>query len=365
MTGDTTERTTGRATRRAMGATMGRPRSATALVTAALVLALSSCNVLTGPFSSSGSYHVTAYFVRAVSFYPGSQVQVMGIDVGTVKSVTPVNGTVRVVAEIDENVPLPATANAAIVPLSLIGERTLTFAPAWRPGMPRLADGAVLRTERTQVPVEVNEALQSFGRLIDSFDPAKADAALGTAAGSLDGNGAAFNQAFQEAGQLMNNLAGKDERLLEIARNLNRLAGVVKGREKTLGELVEHFSQASTMLASERQSIRTLVQEIADLVERGEELIDKYRNTLPGDLAKLAQLSLMIQGNADRLGRLLQALPGIGFQFVNAYNPEKRSITLRVTLDNFLRSYVAAILHEPTINENVPCPLPPPYSNCQ
>ncbi|WP_176611267.1 MCE family protein [Actinomadura sp. WMMB 499] len=329
------------------------------------MLALSSCSVLPGPFAGSGSYRVTAYFVRAVSFYPGSQVQVMGIDVGTVRSVTPVGGRVRVVAEIDDDVPLPATANAAIVPLSLIGERTLTFAPAWRPGAPRLADGAVLQTERTQVPVEVNEALQSFGRLIDSVDPAKADAALGAAAGSLDGNGKAFNQAFQEAGRLMNNLAGQDERLLEIARNLNRLTGVVKGREKTLGELVGHFSQASTTLANERQSIRTLVQEIADLVERGEELIDQYRETLPGDLEKLAQLSLLVRANADRLGQLLQALPGIGFQFVNAYDPEKRAIKLRVTMDNFVRSYLAAILREPTINENVPCPLPPPYSNCQ
>ncbi|RSN69243.1 MCE family protein [Actinomadura sp. WAC 06369] len=339
-------------------------RSPAAALAAALVLVLGGCGVPIGPFAAE-TYRVTAFFVRAVSFYPGSQVQVMGIDVGTVVSVEPVGGRVRVVAEIDEDVPLPAAANAAIVPLSLIGERTLTFAPAWRPGMPRLADGAVLRTDRTRVPVEVNEALQSFGRLLDGVDPAKADAALGAAAASMDGNGTAFNQAFQEAGRLMDDLAGQDERLLEIARNLNRLAGVVRGRERTLGALVDHFSRASTTLAAERRSIRTLVREIADLVERGEELIDEYRNTLPGDLARLAQVALMIEGNADRLGQLLRSLPGTGFQFVNAYAPEKRSITLRVTLDNFARSYLAAILREPDINENVPCPLPPPYSNCQ
>ncbi|GAA2118810.1 MCE family protein [Actinomadura napierensis] len=339
-------------------------RAAAAAMAVALVLALGACSVLPG-LSSPSSYHVTAYFTRAVSFYPGSQVQVMGVNVGKVDSVTPVNGQVRVVASVDRNVPLPATATAAIVPLSLIGERTLTFSPAWRPGLARLPDGAVLRTDRTQVPVEVNDALKSFGKLLDSFDPAKADAALGTAAGSLNGNGAAFNQAFQQAGQLVNDLAGQDKQLLQVAQNLDRLASIVRGREKTLGTLVTDFSKASKMLAGERANIRTLVEAIADLAKRGDVLIKMHQDTIPADLERTAQVSLTLKGSAESLGGVLQALPNFGFQFVNAYEPKDRAIILRVTLDNFARSYLAAVLREPTIDRNVPCPLPPPYSNCQ
>ncbi|MFD0689515.1 MCE family protein [Actinomadura fibrosa] len=341
-----------------------RPLAAAATA-AVLAVALGSCSVLGGPFAGTSGYRVTAYFTKAVSFYPGSRVQVMGVNVGRVDSVTPENGQVRVVATVDRGVPLPATATAAIVPLSLIGERTLTFSPAWRPGMPRLPEGAVLRTDRTRVPVEVNEALQSFGKLLDSFDPAKADTVLGNAAGTLDGNGAAFNQAFQQAGRLVNDLAGQDEELLKAARNLNRLAAVVRGREKTLGSLVSGFSQASRMLAEERADIQTLVTSVADLARRGDVLVKLHRETLPGDLARTAQVALLLKGSAESLGGLLRALPGLGFQFVNAYDPERRAITLRVGLDNFARSYLAAALKEPTINANVPCPLPPPYSNCQ
>ncbi|MWA02522.1 MCE family protein [Actinomadura sp. LD22] len=345
---------------------MRRPsRFLAAAAAAVLGAALSGCSVLAGPLSTGPSYKVTAYFTRAVSFYPGSRVQVMGVNVGKVDSVTPLNGQVRVVASIDGDVPLPATATAAIVPLSLIGERTLAFSPAWHPGLPKMPDGAVLRTDRTQVPVEVNDALKSFGKLLDNFDPAKADAALGTAAGSLNGNGAAFNQAFQQAGQLMNNLAGQDKQLLQVAQNLDRLAGIVKGREKTLGTLVSDFSKVSTTLANERQSIRTLVEAIADLAKRGDVLIKMHQDTIPSDLHKTAQVSLTLKGSADTLGGVLQALPNIAFQFVNAYEPENHAIMLRVTLDNFARSYLAAALKSPTIDESVPCPLPPPYSNCQ
>jgi phospholipid/cholesterol/gamma-HCH transport system substrate-binding protein len=340
-----------------------RPRAAAMAVV--LGAAISGCSVLANPLSSGSSYHVTAYFTRAVSFYPGSRVQVMGVNVGKVDSVAPVNGRVRVVASIDGDVPLPAAATAAIVPLSLIGERTLTFSPAWHPGLPKMADGAVLQTNRTQVPVEVNDALKSFGRLLDNVDPAKADTALGNAAGSLDGNGAAFNQAFQQAGQLVNNLAGQDQQLLKVAQNLDRLAGIVRGREKTLGRLVGDFSKASSMLANERASIRTLVEAIADLAKRGDVLIKMHQDDIPADLEKTAQVSLTLKGSADTLGGLLQALPNFGFQFVNAYEPKDRAIVLRVTLDNFARSYLAAVLKEPTIDRSVPCPLPPPYSNCQ
>jgi len=326
---------------------------------AVLTATLGSC-ALSGP----SSYHVTAYFAKAVSFYPGSRVQVMGINVGKVDSVIPMSGQVRVVASINRDVPLPANAIAAIVPLSLIGERTLTFSPAWRPGQAKLANGAVLQQDRTRIPVEVNDALKSFGKILDSFDPTKANAALGNAASTLQGNGSAFNQAFQQTAQLVNNLAGQDQQLLKVAQNLNRLAGVVRGREQTLNSLVGSFAQASRLLAGERKEIQTLVMAIADLAKRGDVLIRIHQETLPGDLLQTARIALMIKGDATSLGYLLKALPDIGYQFVNAYDPKQHALVARVSLDAFLRPYLTAILGQPSPNASVPCPLPPPYSNC-
>ncbi|MBO2447683.1 MCE family protein [Actinomadura barringtoniae] len=341
-----------------------RLRLLAAGVTGLLVLALGGCSVVPGPLSASPRYRITAYFARAVSFYPGSRVQVMGVNVGKVDSVTPLNGEVRVVASIDEKVRIPANATAAIVPLSLIGERTLTFSPAWRPGMAKLAPDSVLHQDRTRIPVEVNDALKSFGKILDGLDPAKADTVLGNAASSVNGNGVAFNQAFEQAGLLVNNLAGQDRQLLKVAQDLNRLAGVVRGREKTLGSLVDSFGQASQVLASERKNIQTLVTSIADLVRRGDVLIKIHQETLPDDLARMAQVSLIVKGRAESVGGLLKSLPGLGYQFVNAYDPKTHAINLRVTLDNFARAYLTALLREPRASDKVPCPLPPPYSNC-
>ncbi|GAA3204191.1 MCE family protein [Actinocorallia longicatena] len=341
------------------------PRGLSAVAAAAAaVLTLSSCSVLPG-MSGGSTYKVTAFFTKAVSFYPGSRVQVMGVNVGRVESVVTENGQVRVVASIESRVPLPDKVTAAIMPLSLIGERTLTFSPAWRPGEPRLAKNAVLPAERTRVPVEVNEALTSFGRLLDSFDPAKVNGLIGKAATSLNGNGTAFNQAFEQTARLVTQLSGQDEKLLAVAGNLNRLAGAVKGREKVLGSLIDDFSTATTMLAGERKNIQTLITAVADLARRGNVIIDTYDEKLPDDLVRMAQVALSLKVNAKSLGKLLNAIPGLSYQFVNAYDPKKHAINSRITLDHFVRSYLAAILKEPRINSKVPCPLPPPYSNCE
>jgi virulence factor Mce-like protein len=315
--------------------------------------------------SLASKYHVTVYFTKALSFYARSQVQVMGVQVGTVDSVTPINGRVRVKASIDRSVPLPANVSASIVPLSLIGERTLAFSPPWSPGQAKLADGAVIEQERTHTPVEIDEALKSFGTLLSSFDPAQANTILHKTAGAFQGNGQLFNAALQQTATLSGNIASQDDQLLKVARNLQRIAGVVRGRERVLGSLISDFSQASRMAADERQNIRDIVAGSAGLVDHGGSLIKAYQRRLPEDLARFSQIALIVKGDAGRLATFVQSLPDLNYTFINAYDEKSHALVSRIGLDNLLRSYVAALLRQQTINPSVPCPLPPPYSNCQ
>ncbi|MCW2887294.1 MAG: phospholipid/cholesterol/gamma-HCH transport system substrate-binding protein [Streptosporangiaceae bacterium] len=347
--------------------TVRRVRATAALLGVLLAWALSACSLVPENLqvSVAGKYHITAYFARAVSFYAGSQVQVMGVQVGTIDSVTPVNGQVRVEASIDRKVPLPANVSASIVPLSLIGERTLTLSPPWKPGDAKLPDSAVIRQDRTHTPVEVDDALKSFSKLLDSFDPAQANTILHKTAGTLRGNGQLFNAALQQTATLTGNIAAQDDQLLQVAQNLNQVAGVVRGRERLLGSLISDFSQASQMAADERQNIRDLVAGSAHLVNQGGALVKAYQQQLPEDLARFAQVALIMKGNASRLATFVQSLPDLNYTFINAYNPKHHSIVSRISMDNFLRSYLAALLKQPNVNPNVPCPLPPPYSNCQ
>jgi phospholipid/cholesterol/gamma-HCH transport system substrate-binding protein len=344
-----------------------RTRATALLLGFTLVCGLSACSLMprSVQVSLASKYHVTVYFTKALSFYPGSQVQVMGVQVGTVDSVTPVGARVRVVASIDRSVPLPADVSASIVPLSLIGERTLTFSPPWTPGRAKLADGAVIGQERTHTPVEIDEALKSFSTLLSSFDPAQANTILHKTAGAFQGNGQLFNSVLQQTGTLSSSIAAQDDQLLRVAQNLNRIAGIVRGRERVLGSLLSDFSQASQMAADERQNIRDIVSGTAHLVDHGGALIKAYQQKLPEDLARFSQIALIVKGDASRLASFVQSLPDLNYTFINAYDEKSHALVSRIGFDNLLRSYLAALLHQSTINPSVPCPLPPPYSNCR
>ncbi|MCW2885679.1 MAG: phospholipid/cholesterol/gamma-HCH transport system substrate-binding protein [Streptosporangiaceae bacterium] len=304
--------------------------------------------------------HLTAYFERATAFYEKSRVKVMGLNVGSVDRVRAEGDRIRVDFSVDANVPLPDQLDASIVPLNLIGERNLVLSPAWQPGMPKARDGKVIQLDHTHVPVETDEALKAFTNVANALDPTKVKKALGGAAQAFDGNGQAFNQALEQGGRLTSNIAGQTDDLLKVADNLHQVAGVVRGREQVIGQLVNDFSSVTQILAAERQSLTQLVQNVAVLIDQGDGLLKRYQGNLPYDLSVIARISLVVNGQSDRLSLLLTSLPKVSKTFIHGWDPKKHALVLRFAADAFLRTWIRGL----TKKDYVPCPLPPPNSNC-
>ncbi|HEX2316280.1 MAG TPA: MlaD family protein [Thermomonospora sp.] len=330
-------------------------RWACVAVVAVLALSLGGCALL----PDGGQREMTVYFTKARSFYPGSKVKVMGADVGQVDAVDNLGDRIRVRFHLREDVPLRRGVRAAIVPLNLVGERNLVLHPPWKPGDPKeTADEIPL--ERTDVPVEVDDALDSFTDLSNALDPTKVNEVLGGTADALRGNGRAFNATLEQAGRLVENIAGQDRELLEVARNLDRLAGVVRGREQVLGQMINDFGTATRVLAAERGELQDLVRGVLELTDQGDKLLRKYKGRLPYDLAVLTRVALMLKGQSDRVALLLNALPDLGGALIGGYGEKTRTLNIRFATDAFLRTWLTGLQG----SDEVPCPLPPPNSNC-
>src|SRR5437868_4962258 len=205
-----------------------------------LVASLGGCSFMSG----GGERTMVVYVPKARSFYKESKVKVMGADVGLVDAVQNQGDKIKVTFHIRADVPLPQGVQASIVPLNLVGERNLVLHPAWQPGQPK-ETSTTIPIERTHVPVEVDDALSSFTNLAAALDPNKMHTALGRAAETVNGNGKEFNATLEQSARLVENVAGQDKELIQIARNLDRLAGVVRGREQILGTMVRDFGMAT------------------------------------------------------------------------------------------------------------------------
>lgn len=333
------------ATRRALGALVA---------TATGALGLASCG------SGSGGYEVTAQFSRAVALYEGADVLVMGIDVGEVQAIDIEAEGIRVVLSVDEDVPLPADATAAIVPNSLIGERTVVLGPAWREGDGRLEDGAHIPVERTVIPVEPDEALESVTELLQSLDPQSVRRLIDESAGALEGNGLRLNEALGELAQLIPYLAEQDDELLALASDVGVLADVIRARDTQVGKLLRDFATVSDALAQERQSLARFLGSLTSLTLQGEALLTAYRTELPKDMDTLASVALTVQANGDALRQLLLAFREFQVGTIEAYDPATGSIRARVYTSQTLLSPISEILLALGLPppESTPLPLP-------
>ena len=99
---------------------------------------------------------VTADFPSTVGLYPGDDVRVVGVPVGSITEIRPADGHVEVVMEIDRDTPVAAGTGAVIVPPGLLASRYVQLTQPWLSG-PRLEDGAHLDETRTGSPLELDD----------------------------------------------------------------------------------------------------------------------------------------------------------------------------------------------------------------
>lgn len=298
-----------------------------ALVALAVVVLVAGVVVVRRALSGGDTYRITAYFDRAVSVFESSDVRVLGLPAGEVDEVTIDGDRVRVDMAIDADIRIPANATAQIVPQSLIGERYVQISPAHRAGEPALEDGAVI--ERTIIPVEPDEALASLKDFVDSLDPEGLGTLVGNLEEDLRGNGGALNDALGSLSQLVQTFAEEDDTLLRLVDSFDRLTATLVTREAQLGEIIDAFGAASTVLAEERESIEALVAGLAELSRDGLELVGTHAGALRRDIETLAEAAATIDANLASVTQLLASGPLLVDGIIGAYNPQLRAMDLR------------------------------------
>src|SRR6202035_958796 len=108
---------------------------------------------------------ITAYFTSATAIYPGDDVRVLGVKVGSIARIDPVGTQAKLTMHVDRDVPIPADAKAVIVAQNLVAARYGQLTPAYRTSGPKMADGTVIPADRTAVRVEWDEIKDQLRRL--------------------------------------------------------------------------------------------------------------------------------------------------------------------------------------------------------
>jgi virulence factor Mce-like protein len=208
----------------------------------------------------SNTVHVTGDFQRAVGLYPGSDVRILGVRVGTVVSVKPAGDHVRVDFEYDGKYKVPADAKAAVVAPSLVSDRYVQLLPAWTSG-PVLRDGATIPLTRTAVPVELDRISQSLDDFLVALGPQGANKQgalthlLNSTANNFAGQGAKFHTTIANLSRLTGTLDHNKTQLFGTASQVERFVRVLAKNDSTVRNFNDSLASAADLLQGERGDV--------------------------------------------------------------------------------------------------------------
>ena len=216
---------------------MSRKR-VTAVVAALLTLLVGAGAVLLVRNTVLKPTTITAYFTSATAIYPGDDVRVAGVKVGTIKAIDPRGTKAMMTLRVDRDVPIPADAKAVIVSQNLVGSRYVQLAPAYgadgETSGPTMRDGAVIDTDRTAVPIEWDEVKAQLTRLATDLGPSSTVSRtsvggfIESTADALDGNGDKLRETIRQLSGLSRILADGSGNIVDVIANLQTFVTVLR-----------------------------------------------------------------------------------------------------------------------------------------
>ena len=313
----------------------------TAAVTALLAVLLVAGAVLLVRTTVLKPTTITAFFTSATAIYPGDDVRVAGVKVGTITAIDPQGTKARMTLRVDRGVPIPADAKAVIVSQNLVGSRYVQLAPAYETSGPTMRDGAVIDTDRTAVPVEWDEVKAQLMRLATDLGPTSSVSTtsvgrfIETTADALDGNGDKLRETIKQLSGLSRILADGSGNIVDVIANLQTFVTVLRDSNAQIVQFQDRLATVSSVLDGSRSDLDGALTNLSSAVVDVKRFVAGSRDQVSEQVERLGDLVRNISDNQMALKNLLHVAPNAIGNSYNIYNPDIQSGLGGFALHNF------------------------------
>jgi phospholipid/cholesterol/gamma-HCH transport system substrate-binding protein len=290
--------------------------------------------------SNGGGRKVVGYFTSAVGLYPGDQVRILGVPVGTIDSIEPRPSDVKITMSVSSDVKIPKDAKAVIMSPNLVSARFIQLTPTYSGGAV-LPDGGSIDLARTAVPVEWDEVKEALTQLAVQLGPATGSmqgplgAAINQAADTFDGKGESFHNALQELSQVAGRLGDSRGDIFGTVKNLQVLVNALSASNEQIVQFAGNVASVSQVLADSSRhldgTLGTLNKALTDI--RG--FLHENNSTLVDTVNQLNDFAKTLSDQSDNIEQVLHvAGPGIA-NFYNIYDPAQGTLNGLLSIPEF------------------------------
>jgi phospholipid/cholesterol/gamma-HCH transport system substrate-binding protein len=290
--------------------------------------------------SNGGGRKVVGYFTSAVGLYPGDQVRILGVPVGTIDSIEPRPSDVKITMSVSSDVKIPKDAKAVIMSPNLVSARFIQLTPTYSGGAV-LPDGGSIDLARTAVPVEWDEVKEALTQLAVQLGPATGSmqgalgAAINQAADTFDGKGESFHNALRELSQVAGRLGDSRGDIFGTVKNLQVLVNALSASNEQIVQFAGNVASVSQVLADSSRhldgTLGTLNKALTDI--RG--FLHENNSTLVDTVNQLNDFAKTLSDQSDNIEQVLHvAGPGIA-NFYNIYDPAQGTLNGLLSIPEF------------------------------
>jgi phospholipid/cholesterol/gamma-HCH transport system substrate-binding protein len=279
-----------------------------------------------------GPRTITAYFTTATAIYPGDQVRVSGVKVGTIKTIQPEGTQAKMTLKVDHGVPIPADAKAVIVTQNLVAARYVQLTPAYRTSGPVMADGAVIPVERTAVPIEWDEVKTQLMRLATDLGPNSKVSTpsiarfVDSAANALQGNGDKLRQTLAQLSGVGRILANGSGNIVDIIKNLQTFVTALRDSNVQIVQFNDRLATLTSVVNDSKSDLDAALTDLSTAVGEVQRFIAETRDQTSEQIARLGDAIQPIVDQHMALENILHGAPNALSNFFNDYNPDTGTI---------------------------------------
>ncbi|HEX2285185.1 MAG TPA: MCE family protein [Mycobacterium sp.] len=289
-----------------------------------------------------GPNTIVAYFPTATAIYPGDEVRVSGVKVGTIDAIQPEGTQTKMTLKVDRGVPIPANAKAVIVPQNLVAARYVQLTPAYRTGEgPKMGDGAVIPSDRTAVPVEWDEVKTQLMRLATELGPqttvsdTSVSRFIDSAANALDGNGEKLRQTLAQLSGIARIFAEGSGNIVDIIKNLQIFVTALRDSKQQIVMFENRLATLTSVVNDSRSDLDAALSDLSVAIGEVQRFVAGSREQVSEQVRSLANVTQTLVDNRMSVENILHITPNALANFENIYYPPAGAVTGAISLANF------------------------------
>jgi phospholipid/cholesterol/gamma-HCH transport system substrate-binding protein len=259
---------------------------------------------------TSGNVGYKAVFSDVTGLVVGNDVDIAGVRVGTVNSISVYHHDLALVDfSLQQGRALPVSVTATIKYLNLVGQRYIELGQGTGPVDRTLTPGGTIPLSQTTPALNLTELFNGFQPLFRALSPGDVNKLSSEIIEVFQGESPDITELVATVGSLTTSLATKDRVIDDVIGNLNSVLHTITSRGAEFGNLITNLQELVSGLAADREPIGTAIEAIGSLTSATAGLLQVAREPLATDIVQLGRLSSNLADNSPAVDTFLKTLP--------------------------------------------------------